>query len=126
MKLRTLPTTLALSGIVLAGTAVAVPAQAAVTGTPTAVSAVPGPYGCNYSDGKEPQLSRGSSGRYVKQAQCLLLHWGEKLPKYGIDGDFGSETENAVVDFQKTYCGLDPDGIIGPKTWFALKHDGCS
>jgi peptidoglycan hydrolase-like protein with peptidoglycan-binding domain len=42
-------------------------------------------------------------------------------PRQGvqIDGNFGKQTEDAVVDFQQA-LGLDIDGIVGPITWRAL------
>jgi peptidoglycan hydrolase-like protein with peptidoglycan-binding domain len=42
-------------------------------------------------------------------------------PRQGvqIDGVFGPQTEDAVVDFQQA-LGLDIDGIVGPITWRAL------
>ena len=36
-----------------------------------------------------------------------------------VDGKFGTKTKNAVVAFQ-TDAGLDPDGVVGRKTWAAL------
>lgn len=35
------------------------------------------------------------------------------------DGIYGSLTEEAVKDFQRTH-GLEADGVAGPKTWTAL------
>ena len=35
------------------------------------------------------------------------------------DGDFGSQTQKAVVAFQSSQ-GLTADGIVGPKTWERL------
>jgi len=36
------------------------------------------------------------------------------------DGQFGSMTQRAVIDFQRA-SGLDPDGIVGSRTWRALE-----
>lgn len=71
-------------------------------------------------DAEFPTLRRGSKGAAVKKAQQLLIERGYKLPKYGADGDYGSETEAAVKQFQKDW-GLDQDGIIGPETWKMLQ-----
>lgn len=72
--------------------------------------------------GKEETMKtirRGDKGAEVKEAQELLIRHGYKLQKYGADGDFGSETEKAVKQFQKDW-GLTQDGVIGPKTWAVL------
>ena len=53
--------------------------------------------------------------------QSLLLRAGETLPRYGADGDFGSETLAAVRSFQRRH-GLVVDGICGPKTWAKLEE----
>ena len=43
-------------------------------------------------------LKKGSKGASVSQVQSLLLKIDKNLlPKFGADGDFGSETEGAVV-----------------------------
>lgn len=65
---------------------------------------------------ERPMLKFGSRGTDVKFLQSMLLQLGEKLPKYGADGDFGSETEAALKSFQKKNK-LEVDGIVGPKTW---------
>lgn len=71
---------------------------------------------------KLPTLRKGSKGSYVTLLQTTLINKGYKLSKYGADGDFGSETLNAVKKFQKDR-GLVVDGIVGPKTWEQLeKH----
>lgn len=42
-------------------------------------------------------LRKGDRGNLVKELQTLLLKIDSKiLPRYGADGDFGSETEKAV------------------------------
>jgi len=58
-----------------------------------------------------PILGLSSSGEFVKKVQA----------KVGVvaDGIFGTKTEAAVRAFQSAH-GLDPDGIVGPKTWRAL------
>lgn len=65
-------------------------------------------------------IRKGDKGPVVKYTQQLLLDRGYKLPRYGADGDYGSETVAAVKAFQKDW-GLTQDGIIGPKTWAMLK-----
>lgn len=64
-------------------------------------------------------LRKGAKGEEVRFMQEKLLAAGEKLPKYGADGDFGAETLKAVKSFQKKN-GLVTDGICGPKTWAKL------
>lgn len=64
-------------------------------------------------------LKRGSKGQEVKTLQYVLLGRGYKLPKYGADGDYGKETEDAVKLFQKNKK-LTVDGIAGKKTLDAL------
>lgn len=68
-------------------------------------------------DGASPVyiIQKGDKGEEVKKIQKLLLERGYKLPKYGADGDFGSETEAAVKAFQKDW-GLKQDGIVGEET----------
>ena len=64
-------------------------------------------------------LTKGTEGNDVKQLQEHLLKLGYSLPKYGADGDFGSETEAAVRAFQKAE-GLEVDGKYGEKSHAAL------
>ena len=57
-------------------------------------------------------------GAEVEKVQEALLALGFTLPKFGADGDYGSETSQAVRDFQ-TKAGLSGaqiDGIVGPIT----------
>jgi hypothetical protein len=43
-------------------------------------------------------LKRGSYGARVKELQLVLLKYDANiLPQYGVDGDFGAETENALL-----------------------------
>ena len=67
-------------------------------------------------------LSRGSASNTrakVKELQKLLMQNGYALPRYGADGDFGAETENAVKKFQADH-GLNATGIVDEETWNKL------
>lgn len=55
----------------------------------------------------------GDTGALVKDLQMKLNKLGYKLV---VDGEFGKNTKNAVIDFQKKY-GLVVDGIAGTKTF---------
>ena len=61
-------------------------------------------------------LQRGDKGDEVKILQNKLNEFG-----YGLrtDGDFGSLTEKALIDYQKKNS-LKADGICGPLTWATL------
>jgi len=65
-------------------------------------------------------LKNGSEGETVKELQEELVSLGYKLPKYGIDSDFGDETEAAVKAFQKD-AKITVDGIVGTQTFGALE-----
>ncbi|MBO7670735.1 MAG: peptidoglycan-binding protein [Oscillospiraceae bacterium] len=67
----------------------------------------------------ERELRKGDTGPDVKGLQEALLLLGGKLPKYGADGDFGSETEAAVRAFQKQE-GLAVDGVFDTAAFKAL------
>lgn len=64
-------------------------------------------------------LKKGHTGKDVKSLQRLLFADGYSVGSCGDDGDFGKDTEKAVVKFQKAHS-LEPDGIVGPKTFRAL------
>jgi peptidoglycan hydrolase-like protein with peptidoglycan-binding domain len=59
----------------------------------------------------------GASGAKVLELQRLL---NRHVYPVIVDGVFGPKVENQVVDFQAIH-GLKPDGIVGRKTWHALK-----
>lgn len=70
-----------------------------------------------------PTLRKGSTGKYVKILQQLLVSKGYD-PK-GIDGIFGPGCKAAVIKFQKENTDINGkklavDGCVGPKTWGAL------
>ena len=69
---------------------------------------------------KYQTLRQGYRGSDVKYMQELLLKAGEKLPKYGADGQFGLETKRAVQSFQRKN-NLEIDGIVGKMTWASLQ-----
>ena len=64
-------------------------------------------------------MKKGSKGTDVKMLQEFLLQLGYALPRYGADGEFGSETETALKRFQKK-AGIRQDGIYGSETHQAL------
>lgn len=71
------------------------------------------------SAGSTPTLSIGATGEAVSRLQRgLTAALGRTV---AIDGIFGSQTDTAVRDYQRTR-GLYVDGIVGPKTWSALQH----
>ncbi len=59
-------------------------------------------------------LKKGSKGKQVEELQKLLKTHGY-YTQYSVDGDFGPQTHNAVVAFQKKK-GLSADGKVGSKT----------
>ena len=61
-------------------------------------------------------ISRGQTGARVKKLQALLIYFhGISCGPDGVDGDFGPNTEAAVLEFQ-TRAGLPADGLVGPMT----------
>lgn len=69
-----------------------------------------------------PVLRYGATGTYVRIAQCeLSLGWNGSIDR---DGIFGSQTRSIVRSFQRNW-GLNPDGVIGPKTWAMLYRHVC-
>ena len=83
-------------------------------GTPT-----PEPEPATTGNGTRATIRKGSKGEDVKTMQTALLMLGYSLPKYGADGDFGSETLAALKAFQAAN-GMTVDGICGPATWTKL------
>jgi len=69
----------------------------------------------------EALLAFGAMGEPVSLVQEALVAWGceegpgHLLPKFGVDGIFGSETRAAVRTFQ-TGQGIADDGVVGPIT----------
>ena len=66
-----------------------------------------------------PTIRKDDSGNAVKILQLALVAYEYNIGKYGADGDFGSDTESAVKQFQKR-SGIAVDGIVGENTWYEL------
>lgn len=68
-------------------------------------------------------LRRGTTGPGVITIQTELNRISQSYPAIPkvqpVDGIFGARTEAAVRKFQEVF-GLDPDGIVGRATWYAL------
>jgi len=75
----------------------------------------------------EALMAFGSRGSCVALVQQAVVAWGceegfnNLLPKFGVDGIFGSETRSAVRTFQLGQFIKD-DGIVGPITMGELDH----
>ena len=81
---------------------------------------------CDVFCGKKA-MRKGSTGEAVKMLQQALIDCGFELPKFGIDGDYGSETKQAVLKYQNSRENITlKDGVIGPETMRALKADECA
>ena len=68
-------------------------------------------------------IRRGSTGPNVVVIQTELNRIAQNYPAIpkipNVDGIFGSRTEASVRAFQEIF-DLNPDGIVGPATWYAL------
>ena len=69
--------------------------------------------------GDSGELKIGAAGMLVEALQRTLNERMKPSPELGVDGDFGSMTEAAVVDFQKSK-GIEANGVVGAETWQAL------
>lgn len=66
-----------------------------------------------------PRLEKGCKGDDVKALQQLLMANGYNCGPWGADGDFGTNTKDAVIQYQ-TEHDMAGDGIVGPATWGSL------
>ena len=64
-------------------------------------------------------LRLGARGPIVEFLQNILIYLG--LYTGEIDGVLGQNTRNAIIAFQRQN-GLSPDGVVGPRTWLALRQ----
>lgn len=72
------------------------------------------------ADDKYP-LKNGSSGNNVVRLQKAILDYDlTKLPKFGYDGSFGSETESALLSIMKKKSATESD-VMGLEQ-LALKN----
>jgi len=74
-------------------------------------------------DGSYATVRYGSTGVYVETLQAilnLLGYKGANGKNLATDGIFGNNTSYATKKFQRAK-GLVVDGIVGPKTWAALR-----
>lgn len=66
-----------------------------------------------------PLLQMGSAGAAVRALQLLLIGWGCSCGTSGADGEFGSATEKALLEYQEA-AGLPLTGKTNLDTWCAL------
>ena len=66
-----------------------------------------------------PMTVKGMKSEAVRAMQQLLTAKGYEMPRYGADGEYGAETENALLLFQEDN-NLEADAKCGPATWSAL------
>lgn len=67
-------------------------------------------------------LYKGCQGDDVVYLQDKLQEKGYALPRYGSDGYYGSETEQAVRELQAD-AGIGVDGICGEQTWEIIESE---
>jgi transcriptional regulator with XRE-family HTH domain len=65
------------------------------------------------------ELQKGARGESVRTLQYLLFSCGYDLGPNKIDGEFGSDTRQAVKAFQHDHR-LVPDGVVTAQTWEML------
>ena len=66
-----------------------------------------------------PRLQRGSRGEAVKALQLLLVGRGFACGKWGADGDFGADTQAALLRFRKSR-GLSDEPVADRSAWRML------
>ena len=70
-------------------------------------------------------LRPGTSGNEIRRIQLQLNRISANYPSIpkitNPDGNYGTETEAAVREFQRIFS-LTPDGIIGRATWYAIQR----
>ena len=66
-----------------------------------------------------PLICKGNTGKAVRVLQSLLIALKYDCGSYGVDGDFGNSTKNAVLNYQRDHH-ITIDGIVGQETWTSL------
>ncbi|WP_143663592.1 peptidoglycan-binding protein, partial [Streptomyces sp. NRRL B-24085] len=82
------------------------------------IARVEGRWSAGINNGRNTEIVYGTTGADVAEAQCLLRRAG--ISPGGIDGMFGPLTLRAVKTFQER-AGLTVDGMLGPRSWKALR-----
>jgi hypothetical protein len=62
-------------------------------------------------------IRQGDTGETASKLQTLLK--SNSVYQDRVDGVFGLRTKSSVIQFQQAE-GLEPDGVVGPKTWEVL------
>ncbi|MFD0305998.1 peptidoglycan-binding protein [Streptomyces sp. NPDC127119] len=102
-------------------TVAAPPSTAAASPSPSytcRIARVDGLWSAGINEGRNDEIVYGATGADVAEAQCLLRRAG--ISPGGIDGMFGPLTLRAVKSFQQR-SGLVVDGMLGPRSWKALR-----
>lgn len=87
-----------------------------IPGDPGDPAPPPDPAPAPADPGGTPILHMGDHGPAVETAQRYLVGWGAYV---AVDGDYGPQTRQAVVAFQRAEL-LGVDAVIGPDTWAKL------
>jgi len=77
--------------------------------------------GLNEEDQGPPVPGTEEQSVDLEMLQQSLMRLGMKLPRYGADGKYGTETYKAIRAFQKKR-GLEADGLIGPDTFAEMRE----
>ena len=70
--------------------------------------------------GKGCEVKRGQKGEIVEIVQEKLEEKNHSVGKHGIDGDFGPDTEKAVIEFQEKINVSSKNGVVDRETAKAL------
>ncbi|MFF8597148.1 peptidoglycan-binding protein [Streptomyces sp. NPDC015220] len=109
-----LTTLLLAGGIATAGPSAAVP-------VPKPTAAAQSTAACGYYSGTgQVQAGQTYPDRRVAEVQCLIDTNTSYQPPLPIDGIMGPQTVRAIYVVQQ-HAGITPDGIVGAKTWAALR-----